>query len=89
MDDGAILLKLGSARLIDRDNVILVNDENEEFKVNKTVFMIWDMCNNIRFIDLLSSLEFGANNLNDLRSTLERLLLELRDNKLLKIRYYQ
>lgn len=89
MDDGAILSKIGSARLIDRDNVILVNDENEEFKVNKTVFMIWDMCNNIRFIDLLSSLEFGANNLNDLRSTLERLLLELRDNKLLKIRYYQ
>ncbi|RMF30460.1 MAG: hypothetical protein D6752_04015 [Candidatus Nitrosothermus koennekii] len=83
----AFLFKRGCTESINGDSVILRNEDGETFKVNKIVYLIWDICEGIHFNDLLISLAFGSrDDAIRLTQSLEDLLKDLSNSKLLYIK---
>lgn len=74
----AILFKKGCVESMNNTHVILSNEDEQEIRVNKTVYIIWEMCKGIHFNDLLISIALGSNvEAERLRTSLERLVDEL------------
>ncbi len=82
----AILYKKGCVESINNTHVILINEDNEMIRVNKTIYIIWDMCKGVHFDDLLMAIALGSRTEADrLKSSLEQLVNKLHTFALLEI----
>ncbi len=86
----AILYKKGCVENINNTHVILINEDNEMVRVNKTIYIIWDMCKGVHFDDLLMAIALGSRTeANRLEPSLEHLVNELHAFALLDIEEYR
>lgn len=81
------LFKKGEPAKAEDGSLVLVNENKEAYKVNEAVIVIWDMCNGISFADLFKKITEGAEqDTGELETSLEALLNELQEVKLLELK---
>ncbi len=85
--DAEKLFKKGNPAKAEDGTLLLVNDEKSAYSVNEAVVMIWNMCNGIAFNDLVKNIATDVSeDATKLRPSLEGLINELQEAKLLEIK---
>ena len=84
------LFKKGEPAKAEDGSLLLVNEDQAAYKVNEAVMVIWEMCNGISFSELVSTIVAGVEqDASTVRTSLEGLVTELRQVKLIEIRQPQ
>jgi len=81
------LFKKGNPSNAEDGFLLLVNEEETAYAVKEAVMMIWNMCNGISFTELVNSIAGEVDqDAIALKPSLEGLMNELKEAKLLELR---
>lgn len=79
------LFKKGTVVREEDGSLFLVNEDHNRYKVNQTIFALWDICEGISFNALVDHIASGTKeDVNTVRTSLNEILTQMKKDKLIE-----
>ena len=87
IEKDTLILRQGEVDNDEDGTPLLINFKGEAYRVNDTAVSLWNMCNGIRFQDLLHEvLRISNDNETNVKRSLFEMLLQLNDVSVIKLK---